>query len=54
MHPQLKDINNEFNRFEAVFNHASMGIVIVNNKGIIESVNFLRIETFWLFAGRNY
>ena len=40
---------NNFNqsyRYEALFNHASMGIVVVNNKGIILSVNPFALKLF--------
>ena len=33
-------------RFEALFNHASMGIVVVNSKGIIHSVNPFALKLF--------
>ncbi len=37
---------NEFQRFEALFNHASIGIVVVNNNGTIESVNPFALKLF--------
>jgi PAS domain S-box-containing protein len=43
--PALNSVN-EFHRFEALFNHASMGIVMVNNKGAIQSVNPFALKLF--------
>jgi PAS domain S-box-containing protein len=37
---------NESHRFEALFNHASMGIVVVNSAGKIESVNPFALKLF--------
>ncbi len=37
---------NESNRFEALFNHASMGIVVVNSKSLIQSVNPFALKLF--------
>jgi PAS domain S-box-containing protein len=37
---------NEFQRFEALFNHASIGIVVINNNGIIQSVNPFALKLF--------
>jgi PAS domain S-box-containing protein len=37
---------NEVNKFEAFFNNASMGIVIVNDKGLIQSINPYVIKLF--------
>lgn len=38
--------NNATDRFEALFNHASMGIVVVNSNGIIQSVNPFALKLF--------
>ena len=45
MLPDL-DIYNETSRFEALFNHASMGIIVVNSKGAIQSVNPFALKLF--------
>jgi PAS domain S-box-containing protein len=37
---------NEAHRYEALFNHASMGIVVVNSKSIIQSVNPFALHLF--------
>jgi PAS domain S-box-containing protein len=37
---------NEANRFEAFFNHASMGILVVNSKSLIQSVNPFALKLF--------
>jgi len=37
---------NESYRYEALFNHASMGIVLVNSKGTIQSVNPFALKLF--------
>lgn len=37
---------NETNRFEALFNHASMGIVVINSTGSIQSVNPFALKLF--------
>ena len=44
-HLTANSINDGF-RFEALFNHASMGIVVVNSKGIIQSVNPFALKLF--------
>jgi PAS domain S-box-containing protein len=36
----------EFHRFEAFFNHASMGIVVVNSQSLIQSVNPFALKLF--------
>jgi PAS domain S-box-containing protein len=40
-----KDVN-ETNRFEALFNHASMGIVVISSSGSIQSVNPFALNLF--------
>jgi PAS domain S-box-containing protein len=45
---------NNFNqsyRYEALFNHASMGIVVINSDGIIQSVNPFALKLFEYTAG---
>lgn len=37
---------NDANRYEALFNHASMGIVVVNANGLIESANPFALQLF--------
>ena len=44
-HSVQKDVN-ETNRFEALFNHASMGIVVINCTGAIQSVNPFALKLF--------
>lgn len=39
------------NSYEALFNHASMGIVVVNDKGSIQSVNPFALKIFGYEAG---
>jgi PAS domain S-box-containing protein len=39
-------IGNESHRFEALFNHASVGIVVVNSKAEIQSVNPFALKLF--------
>ena len=39
----MEDANN---RFESLFNHASMGIVVVNSNGLIQSVNPFAVRLF--------
>ena len=39
-------MQNSINRFEGLFNHASMGIVVVDSKGIILSVNPFALKLF--------
>jgi len=46
MQSSTQNIVNEFYPFEALFNHASMGIVVVNSKGAIQSVNPFALELF--------
>lgn len=38
--------SNEFNRYEALYNHASLGIVITNSSGIIISANPFALKLF--------
>lgn len=45
LHSTSKSINDAY-RFEALFNHASMGIVLVNSKGTIQSVNPFALKLF--------
>lgn len=40
-----KDVN-ETNHFEALFNHASMGIVVINSTGSIQSINPFALKLF--------
>jgi len=40
------DSDNESYRFEALFNHASLGIVLVNSEGAIHSVNPFALKLF--------
>ncbi len=42
---------NETNRFEALFNHASMGIVVINSTGSIQSVNPFALKLFGYSIG---
>ncbi|MFN0083668.1 MAG: PAS domain S-box protein [Ferruginibacter sp.] len=45
--PAIEQNNfNQSYRYEALFNHASMGIVVVNSKGIILSVNPFALNLF--------
>ena len=44
-HSTSNSVNDAY-RFEALFNHASMGIVVVNSQGIIESVNPFALKLF--------
>ena len=37
---------NDTYRYEALFSHASMGIVVTNNKGLIQSVNPFALKLF--------
>jgi PAS domain S-box-containing protein len=40
------DMANQAHRYEALFNHASMGIVVVDSKAIIQSVNPFALKLF--------
>ena len=42
----IQNSMNESFRYEALFNHASMGIVVANNKGEIQSVNPFALNLF--------
>lgn len=46
MYSSTQVSTNESYRFEALFNHASMGIVVVNSKGLIQSVNPFALKLF--------
>ena len=46
MQSSMQNSVNESYRFEALFNHASIGIVVVNNKGVIQSVNPFALKLF--------
>jgi PAS domain S-box-containing protein len=43
---KASDNNKHSFRFEALFNHASMGIVVVNSSGLIQSVNPFALKLF--------
>lgn len=45
LHSTSKNINDAY-RYEALFNHASMGIVLVNSTGTIQSVNPFALKLF--------
>src|SRR5688572_22570802 len=45
-----KDVN-ATNRFEALFKHASMGIVVINSTGSIQSVNPFALKLFGYTIG---
>jgi PAS domain S-box-containing protein len=46
MEKHKQEIVNEAHRYEALFNHASMGIVVVNSKAQIQSVNPFALKLF--------
>ncbi len=46
MQPAEQNNLHHAHRFEALFNHASMGIVVVNDKSLIESVNPFALKLF--------
>ncbi len=46
MEKQKLDIANEVHRYEGLFNHASMGIIVVDSKSIIQSVNPFALNLF--------
>lgn len=46
MHHSTSNSINDAYRFQALFNHASMGIVVVNSKGAIQSVNPFALKLF--------
>lgn len=46
MLPSTQNILNESFRYEALFSHATMGIVVANNKGEIQSVNPFALNLF--------
>jgi PAS domain S-box-containing protein len=46
MEKHKQEMANEAHRYEALFNHASMGIVVVNSKAIIQSVNPFALNLF--------
>jgi PAS domain S-box-containing protein len=46
MQPYIQNNVDGSYRFEALFNHASMGIVLVNSKGAIQSVNPFALNLF--------
>ncbi|MGZ8524008.1 MAG: PAS domain-containing sensor histidine kinase, partial [Chitinophagaceae bacterium] len=48
--PLHKNVN-ERHQFEALFNHASMGIVVMDNAGSIQSVNPFALKIFGYAAG---
>jgi len=48
--PVPKNVN-ETHRFEALFNHASMGIIVVNSTGSIQSVNPFALKLFGYTTG---
>jgi PAS domain S-box-containing protein len=46
MQSTIPNPSNETNRYEAFFNYASMGIVVVNSKSLIQSVNPFALKLF--------
>jgi PAS domain S-box-containing protein len=46
MQHSAHDNKNSSNRFEALFNHASMGIILADDKGVIQSVNPFALKLF--------
>jgi PAS domain S-box-containing protein len=46
MQSTISNPSNETNRYEAFFNFASMGIVVVNSKSLIQSVNPFALKLF--------
>lgn len=46
MQSSSQNMLNETHGFEALFNHASMGIVVVNSKSLIQSVNPFALKLF--------
>ena len=46
MEKHKQDMANEAHRYEALFNHASMGIVVVNSSAQIQSVNPFALKLF--------
>ncbi len=46
MENQKLDITNEVHRYEGLFNHASMGIIVLDSKSIIQSVNPFGLNLF--------
>jgi PAS domain S-box-containing protein len=46
MEKHIQEMANEAHRYEALFNHASMGIVMVNSNAIIQSVNPFALKLF--------
>jgi PAS domain S-box-containing protein len=46
MEPSTLNNTNQLHRYEALFNHASMGIVVVNSKSLIQSVNPFALNLF--------
>lgn len=50
MQPFPPNSTSESYRFEALFNHASMGIVVVNSEGAIQSVNPFALKLFGYMA----
>lgn len=46
MSPSMQRLANESFRYEALFNHASMGIVVANSRGEIQTVNPFALKLF--------
>ena len=44
--PAIQNIDPAYYRYEALFNHASMGIVVVNSEGAIQSANPFALKLF--------
>ncbi|MCK9402708.1 MAG: PAS domain-containing sensor histidine kinase [Chitinophagaceae bacterium] len=51
MLPSSRNSINDFLQFEALFNHASIGILIVNSNGIIQSLNPFALSLFGYTSG---